>query len=236
MAKRCGFCDFSTENEIEFTDHMRMVHGWGAAAPATAVAPYGGLASPLTMPAASGTGDARFCGNCGAARDSLSTNFCRNCGASFVSSAPPAQPVSPAFAPKGGFWRRTGAYIIDIIVTALLGAVAGFLLGIIGFSAKLPQSQINAVAQVLGAFIGVAYFLYFWSRYGHGQTPGMRALKLRVIRTDGTDISIPRAFLRWIGFNIGILVIFIGVIWVAFDRNKQGWHDKLADTYVVTAG
>jgi uncharacterized RDD family membrane protein YckC len=28
-------------------------------------------------------------------------------------------------------------------------------------------------------------------------------------------------------------VIFIGVIWVAFDPNKQGWHDKIAGTYVV---
>jgi uncharacterized RDD family membrane protein YckC len=27
--------------------------------------------------------------------------------------------------------------------------------------------------------------------------------------------------------------LFAGIIWVAFDRRKQGWHDKLADTVVV---
>jgi len=28
-------------------------------------------------------------------------------------------------------------------------------------------------------------------------------------------------------------VLLVGVIWVAADRNQQGWHDKLARTVVV---
>ena len=61
----------------------------------------------------------------------------------------------------------------------------------------------------------------------------MRALRLRVIRTDGTYMSVGRAFLRNVGFGISALVLGIGLLWVAFDPNKQGWHDKMADTYVV---
>ena len=79
----------------------------------------------------------------------------------------------------------------------------------------------------------LVYFLYFWSAHGSGQTPGMRALRLRVIRTDGTYMSVGRAFLRNIGLGISIICLGIGVIWVGFDKQKQGWHDKIADTYVI---
>ena len=33
----------------------------------------------------------------------------------------------------------------------------------------------------------------------------------------------------------GRRVRFVGVIWVAFDPRKQGWHDKMAHTLVVPA-
>ena len=46
-------------------------------------------------------------------------------------------------------------------------------------------------------------------------------------------MSVGRAFLRNVGFGISALVLGIGLLWVAFDPNKQGWHDKMADTYVV---
>ena len=40
----------------------------------------------------------------------------------------------------------------------------------------------------------------------------------------------------WATFAINVSgCLFIGVIWVAFDANKQGWHDKIASTYVVKA-
>lgn len=237
MAKRCGFCDFATEDATDFAAHMRTTHGWGVPA---------GLPSPMAVSVVP-SGEprvAKFCGNCGAARDALSTHFCRNCGAKFVDSeyslhdrtfvsTTPGQPAGLAFAPKAGFWIRTLAYIIDIIATAILGGIVGFFLGLAGVAAKMSQDNINTFANVLGGVIGVGYFLYFWSRFGHGQTIGMRGLKLRVIRTDGGDVSIPRAFLRWIGFNVGLLALFLGVIWVGIDAAKQGWHDKLADTYVV---
>jgi uncharacterized RDD family membrane protein YckC len=233
VPKRCGFCDFSTEDETAFADHMRSVHRWGlppASVSTATTAP--GLAPPLV---AGGPAEARFCGNCGAPRDSLSTNFCRNCGASFASSTPATQPASPAFAAKAGFWKRANAYVLDSILILVLSFAVGLVLGVMGAIAKVPRDQLNAIANVVGSLLGLGYFLYFWSRWGHGQTPGMRWQKLRLIRTDGGELSVPRAFLRWIGLTLGSLALFLGVLWVAWDRNKQGWHDKLADTYVVMA-
>jgi uncharacterized RDD family membrane protein YckC len=36
-------------------------------------------------------------------------------------------------------------------------------------------------------------------------------------------------------YVISIIPLFLGLIWVAFDAQKQGWHDKIAGTYVVKA-
>ena len=176
---------------------------------------------------------AKFCGVCGAPRDSASTNFCRNCGASFTTAETQPHEASPAFAAKGGFWRRAAAYALDAVVLAVVGFIVGVLIGIGGLAIKMRREDIDLVAQLVGDVIGLAYFLWFWSAHGHGQTPGMRALRLRVIRTDGTYMSVGRAFLRNIGFGISAIVLGIGLLWVAFDPNKQGWHDKIADTFVV---
>src|SRR5438105_8806637 len=230
MAKQCAFCDFRTDDEAAFAEHMRVTHGWGAAGPAAPVA------SPATDAATTPTEEpamAKFCGVCGAPRDSASTNFCRSCGAPFAGAETKPHDASPAFAPKGGFWRRTGAYLLDGVILAVIGFLAGVLIGIGGLAIRMQRQDIDLVAQLTGDLLGLAYFLWFWSSHGAGQTPGMRALRLRVIRTDGTYMSVGRAFLRNVGFGISALVLGIGLFWVAFDRNKQGWHDKMADTYVV---
>jgi uncharacterized RDD family membrane protein YckC len=67
-----------------------------------------------------------------------------------------------------------------------------------------------------------------------GQTIGNKLLNIRVVRTNGSDLTISQALIRYIGLFISVLCLFIGVIWAAFDPNKQGWHDKIADTYVIT--
>jgi len=38
-----------------------------------------------------------------------------------------------------------------------------------------------------------------------------------------------------IGYWLSGAVFYLGFIWVAFDDKKQGWHDKIARTFVVRA-
>jgi uncharacterized RDD family membrane protein YckC len=71
------------------------------------------------------------------------------------------------------------------------------------------------------------------SAQGGGQTLGMRVLNLKVVRTDGCALTVLQAFIRYIGLIVSIACFFIGVIWAAFDANRQGWHDKIADTCVL---
>src|SRR2546428_12746755 len=131
---------------------------------------------------------------------------------------------------KAGFWTKTlesrcdfalrfFAYLIDAVLLTIVTYILGLVL--------------RDAGGFVSFVINIAYFVYFWSSMGGGQTPGMRVFGLRVIRTDGSALTITQALIRWVGLFVSILVIFIGVIWVAFDPNKQGWHDKIASTYVV---
>ncbi len=223
MSKECALCGFRAPDDAAFGEHMSATHAWGATA----------AAAPYAPPTGADASVPKFCGSCGAPRDAASTNFCRNCGAAFAGPPNAAHEASPAFAPKGGFWRRAGAYLLDALVLGVIGFAVGLMVGAIGASLRMRQDDTGIIGQLAGDVLGLGYFLYFWSAHGSGQTPGMRALHLRVIRTDGQYMSVGRAFLRNIGLGISTIVFGLGLVWVAFDKDKQGWHDKIADTYVI---
>jgi uncharacterized RDD family membrane protein YckC len=125
---------------------------------------------------------------------------------------------------KAGFWIRTFAYIIDAIG---IGIVSGIIASLIG------GGPTSATSNGLNFLFGLAYFVYFWSAQGGGQTLGMRVLNLKVVRTDGSALTITQGLIRYLGLFVSFICILIGVIWVAFDADKQGWHDKIAGTYVI---
>jgi uncharacterized RDD family membrane protein YckC len=114
------------------------------------------------------------------------------------------------------------ALVIDNIIIAVIGGVLGAV-----FSS-------NALVGIVGFLIGLGYNWYFWTTQD-GQTLGKRILGLRVVKADGTPITTTDAFVRYFGYYINSFVFALGWIWALFDSNRQGWHDKLAKTYVVKA-
>ncbi len=133
--------------------------------------------------------------------------------------------TSSATTEKIGFLTRAVALIIDFIILGIVGNVLNSI--VFGGDAIRGNG--------LTTLLGVAYYVYFWSSYGRGQTIGSRALSIRVVKTSGSELTLADAFIRYVGLILSFLCVFIGVIWVAFDPNKQGWHDKIAGTYVVKA-
>jgi uncharacterized RDD family membrane protein YckC len=62
----------------------------------------------------------------------------------------------------------------------------------------------------------------------------MIPFRLRVVRVaDGSRVDLVIGLLRYVGLIISFVALFLGVVWVAFDSRKQGWHDKIAGTLVV---
>lgn len=159
-----------------------------------------------------------------------------------IPSAPPqggfsghagyAPVATPATLPKAGFWIRVGASLIDGLILGAVQFAIGLVLGFAGEAAGGESLALFAITWLCSVAISITYYVFFTGY--NGQTPGKMALRLQVIRSDGTPMSYGRAFLREIPckFISGIL-LGIGYLMVAFDQQKQGLHDRMAGTYVI---
>lgn len=126
-----------------------------------------------------------------------------------------------------GLFSRLLAMILDSVLMVLLFLLLIFVVSLLG------GGDSTSISQVIGFASSVLYNWYFWTRRD-GQTPGKFALKIRVIKADGTPLSDTDAVIRAIGYQVSSIVCGLGYIWAIFDKNNQTWHDKLARTYVVT--
>jgi uncharacterized RDD family membrane protein YckC len=147
-------------------------------------------------------------------------------------AAPPAEPL-PRVITVIGFGRRFVAYLIDALLLYAVTFCLSFGVMTATISGRDPQAAANTnlTLQCLGVLIAMAYFVIFWATAG--ATPGKMALGIKVIGTDGQPVTWGKAILRYIGYIVSGLVIALGFIWIAFDARRQGWHDKIANTYVV---
>jgi uncharacterized RDD family membrane protein YckC len=143
-----------------------------------------------------------------------------------------------------GFISRAIAFVLDIVVmsvavvaaVALLQALLGFftLYGLIG-ERVVQSSPFRDIVVVVTALIGVGvtigYPVVFWVLLG--QTPGKLLMGVRIARTNGQRLTIGRALLRYLGYWLSAIPLGLGFFWVLVDDQRQGWHDKLAGTYVI---
>lgn len=156
----------------------------------------------------------------------------------------PEDPAGPAPGVRfAGHPARLFAYIIDSFIQIVLGGAVVFVLGLFGlFAGGGAGDQGAATGATIGILVGaflyfvisVVYFPWFWSR--GGQTPGMKALEIRVVRDlDGGPVTGSKAILRLIGFWISAWVLYIGFAWILIDKRRRGWADLFAGTCVVEA-
>jgi uncharacterized RDD family membrane protein YckC len=131
-----------------------------------------------------------------------------------------------------GFWVRVGAAVIDsVLVMCLIYPILVWVYGwsYLGTAMMEPAGFTDVlVSWVLPA----AVVIVFW--ISRQATPGKMALQLRVVdaKTGGT-LSLGQSLIRYLGYYVSTIPLGIGLIWVAFDPKKQGWHDKLASTVVI---
>ncbi|WP_043114461.1 RDD family protein [Solimonas soli] len=127
-----------------------------------------------------------------------------------------------------GFWARVFASLIDSIVLLFVlvpGALVLQLAGI-GVAEDDPYSQL-IVHLMLGAVV-----LAFWIT--RMATPGKMIINAVIVDagTFGTP-SWKQYLARYLAYFLSTIPFCLGLIWVAFDARKQGWHDKIAGTVVI---
>jgi uncharacterized RDD family membrane protein YckC len=126
-------------------------------------------------------------------------------------------------------WRRLAALCYDLLLLAAL--VASFTLLVL--AARLGRAvPPGTLWYSLCLFaVVVLFFAGFWVH--GGQTLGMRAWRIRVVRDDGTALTWPRAVAR---FGLGLVAAApagLGFWWSLLDERKRGWHDRWTRTRVV---
>jgi len=145
--------------------------------------------------------------------------------------------ATAAALPKAGFWGRVVATLVDAVILLVIQGILTVLLGVVtaGFSNGINERGVMALSLVyslFGTILSMAYYVFFTGYCG--QTPGKMAIRVKVIRTDGADIGYGRAFFREVlGKFVSGVLLGIGYLMVAFDSQKQGLHDKIANTYVI---
>lgn len=133
-----------------------------------------------------------------------------------------------------GFRIRTLAALIDSVwMVALTFALGWMIYGsyyfdstefILGYGDFL-------ISYVLPFIIVLAFWTY------KSATPGKMLLKVKIVDAETfEEVSKGRLVIRYLAYYLSTAVLLLGFFWVAWDKRKQGWHDKLAKTVVTKNG
>lgn len=131
-----------------------------------------------------------------------------------------------------GFWVRAWATIIDIFLILIITLPILFLIyGVDNYldSDKWIEGPMDFfISYVLPAFAEILFWMYYQA------TPGKMAIHAKIVDAKTGEKPTTGQFVgRYFAYIPSGLVLGIGIFWIAFDKRKQGWHDKLAGTVVV---
>ncbi len=120
--------------------------------------------------------------------------------------------------------QRLGAFLVDLVISIIVGVV-GFAIG----------SAIGDLGSTLNSVFGIVYWIIVLIMVAtRGQSPGKIAIGIKIVKMDGTPVGFGTTLLREvIGKIVSAIILLLGYIWILFDGQRQGWHDKIASTYVV---
>ena len=150
-------------------------------------------------------------------------------------------------------WRRLAALVYDLLAVLAIVMVVGLLCQL-ATGGRLIGTGTQVVIPIwyrpLQALVVVAYFVVSW-RYG-GQTLGMRAWRIRLLRGGGNVVGFARGALRVLVAALPMAALALApawglraalwstlvlwVLWFApalFDRRRRALHDLVADTELL---
>ena len=140
--------------------------------------------------------------------------------------------------PRANLFKRLGAYIYDLFALAavLMFAVIFALLvvflfnkaGLIALSSYQDPASYLSQSGLFSAYLAIViigFYTYFWTK--GGQTIGMKAWRLRVQNSDGSNISVTQALIRVAtsAFGLGNLMVLL--------KSRNAFQDLWAECEVI---
>ena len=130
-----------------------------------------------------------------------------------------------------GFWKRLLAFFIDSLV--ILAVIIPLLLAVYGsqYFARTEPGFVGVWDVLIQIVLPMIAVIVFW-RY-RGATPGKMLLSAKIV--DAKTLGPPstgQLIGRYFAYIVSS-IFMLGFLWIAFDKRKQGWHDRLAGTAVI---
>jgi uncharacterized RDD family membrane protein YckC len=162
---------------------------------------------------------------------------------------PPGAYPPPGYSGGGGggpvpyglasFGQRVGAFLIDMVIIWGIFIVGIIVMAITtpstsSFDSSEPEpSGLGVLVMMLSWVFAFVYPIVFEGR-PEGQTLGKKALGIRVVRkANGAPLGYGLALGRALARMVEGLTFGIGLLWAAWDPQRQTLHDKMAGTLVV---
>jgi uncharacterized RDD family membrane protein YckC len=129
-------------------------------------------------------------------------------------------PLSPAAYPleSAGFFRRSLAAVIDLVIVSLASAVVGVVLR----------------GESWQAFFFIWFFYSAALESSREQaTIGKRAMRMFVCGADGRRLTFARAAIRTLAKLASAAICFMGFVMPLMTPRRQALHDMMTDAVVV---
>lgn len=117
-----------------------------------------------------------------------------------------------------GFWIRFFASFLDGVILTFINFI-------------LAGGNLQREIADWRSFVPFLYIVVSWIAFS--ATPGKLICGLKIVDKEGNDILPQQILPRLFGYALSVMPVFLGFIWIAFDKQKQGWPDKLAHTWVI---
>ena len=119
-------------------------------------------------------------------------------------------------------WLYEGLIVIGISLSSGFIFVAAFLM--------LGITPNHSLTLFFIFFICGIYFTVSWSK--SGQTLALKSWGIKLVRKDGSQITLLFSVIRFVVSIVSISLI-IGLIWIIFDRERCFLHDRLVGTRLI---
>jgi len=139
-----------------------------------------------------------------------------------------------------GLGSRFLATLLDTLIIGLLQVIV--IVVSLAVAAQLEDTALSGEFSTwVYAVLGIVGFLFYWGYYiffemlWNGQSPGKRWAGIRVIRADGTPITLSESFIRNLTRLVDLLPLAygVGVIVMFIDKQSRRLGDLAAGTLVV---
>jgi uncharacterized RDD family membrane protein YckC len=128
-----------------------------------------------------------------------------------------------------GFWIRSLAFLIDLVLWNLISLVPQYL---IAWIFKLSAFNEQIAGEIISLFVLLGY--YCWYQVKMGTTPGKQLFSIYVIsEKTGGHPTRTQSVVRLFGYLVSVVIFGCGFLMAAFHPQKKTLHDLFAGTAVI---